>query len=490
MSLADMKDARAQVWRRLLSTSTPIQVKSIRIVESEIFEEQEISFGTATCIVGSHGLGKTLMLRLLESVFGFNSDIPPFVGGRKYGDPGIDPVTGVIEVTMSVAGELISQTVDLSAHEGVRAAAWEERLKVDFWPAFNSVAELASVFNWYFQNFGWNGTTVIRERHYKKSERVALAGILGRKYESVVESTILVDSRDENDWFAHRPYVTTTSGGRKADSGTFSLGELWVYQVFWEQGRLSPGCLYLLDEPESFLALRGHRPFIDEVARRALERKIQLVVATHSPQVLSRFPVENVRMCVRGSSGKIRLVQPESLEEVRRVVGIEEAVKTLALVEDALAGAVLSGIFGCLNVPLAGIEIVEVDGESNVIAGVRILSRSARVRVVGVLDADQRHQLKDSPGLLVLPGKADPEQELFGFALKEHVAVAAALGRSSDSLLAALDGHDFLPHQYWPRYLASRIGLNEQFVVNVLIQLWLEDPGVRAQALELAAALT
>ncbi|MEO3928643.1 hypothetical protein ABGB07_33000 [Micromonosporaceae bacterium B7E4] len=490
MRFAGETDARTRVWRRLLSTNPPIQVKSIRIIESEIFEEQEITLGAATCVVGSHGSGKTLLLRLLESVFGFGSDTPPFVGGRKYRRSSIRPVTGLVEVAVLAEDELIRSVVDLSLDEAARSAVWARLLPVDFWPTFNSAAELASDFDWYYQNFGWNPERCISERQFKASELAALKSIVGRRYESVQVRTILVDTQDEDDWYAQRPFVTAISEGRVADSGTLSLGELWVHQVFWDQARLDPGCLLLLDEPESFLALRGHRPFIDEVARRSLDRKLQLVVASHSPQVLSRFPVSNIRLCVRGPGGKIRVLEPESLAQVHQAVGMEAPLTALVLVEDALAAAVLSGIFGCLNVSSAGIEIVQVGGKDNLIAGVRILSESQRVRVLGVLDADQRPHIGRLSGLHALPGEVDPERELFGFASRKHMTVAAALGRSGDALLAAMDGHEFLDHQYWPRYLARQLGLDQQLVTNVLIRLWLEEPRIREQAIELIAALT
>ncbi|MFI8806304.1 ATP-dependent nuclease [Micromonospora chalcea] len=481
-------DERSRIWRRLLSTNPPIWVKSIRIVESDVFEEQEISFAPAMCVVGSHGSGKTLLLRLLEGVFGFDSETPPFIGARRY-SRGIQPVTGIVEIVVVIEDRIEKRVVDLSMDNKERFAVWSDLLDSNFWPTFNSAAELASNFNWYFQNFGWDASQILDERKFKASELTALRHILGKRYESVHVRTVLVDTNDEGDWYAKRPYVTAVSEGRPSDSGTFSLGELWVHQVLWEQARLEPGCLFLLDEPESFLALRGHRPFIDEVARRALERRIQLVVATHSPQVLMRFPVDAVRMCIRGAEGKIRVVRPESLEQVNQFVRMEIPVTTLVLVEDALAAAVLRGIFGHLNIAASAVDVVPAGGKDKLIAGVRALSASRRVRVVGVLDADQRAHVGTLEGLFALPGEADPEQELFKYALRERVAVAAALNRSEDALLAAIDGYEFLEHQYWPGYLARQLGMDQHLVTNLLIRLWLGDPLVRAQAIELAAAL-
>ncbi|MER7269225.1 hypothetical protein ABT344_13070 [Micromonospora carbonacea] len=462
----------------------------MRIIESEVFEEQVIELGSAICVVGSHGAGKTLLLRVIQAAFGFGSETPPFVGADEYAN--VDsPVVGVVELTVSVNGNEEKKVIDLSSPPGDRFEAWVTGGEQRIWPAYVSSAELANDFGWYYQQLPFHKEKSLSEQKFKPSELVALAGILGKKYDSVSMRTVVLDDMgdDRQNWYQQRPYVTARVAEREFDSTSFSLGELWVYQVLWEQGRMNPGCMFMLDEPESFLALRGHRPFVDEVARRALKDQLQLVVATHSPQVFSRFPLTNVRMCVRGSRGKIRVVEPESLVQVKRAVGLEIPVAVIVLVEDSFASEVLAGVLGCLNVSIADIEVVQAGGKANVIAGVRCLSGASRVRVVGVLDADQRDLADGSKGLFALPGKLDPEQELIGFAYANSEVVAASLGRSESSLLVALGGYEFFEHQRWIDVLAAQLGLDRRFVANVLIRLWCQQDDIRRQAVELAAVL-
>ncbi|MBE1492593.1 AAA family ATPase [Plantactinospora soyae] len=488
--VASENDARSRVWSRILATNPPQWIKSIRIIESEVFEEQVIELDSAICIVGSHGAGKTLLLRVIQAAFGFGGGTPPFVGAEGYGNVD-NPVVGVIELTVSVDGNEEKKVIDLAGSVDERFQAWATDGWQTNWPAYVSSAELANDFTWYYQELPHSKKRLLNEQRFKSSELVALAGILGKKYDSVSMWTVVLDSRSDDDesWYQQRPYVISKTAGRESDNTSFSLGELWVYQVLWEQGRLDAGSMFMLDEPESFLALRGHRAFIDEVARRALKGKLQLIVATHSPQVFSRFPLKNVRMCVRGSRGKIRVVEPESLVQVQRAVGLEIPVAVIVLVEDAFASLVLVGVLGCLNASIAGIEVVQAGGKDNVIAGVRCLSSASRVRVIGVLDADQRDFADSSNGLFLLPGKSDPEQELIGFAYGNSEAVAAALGRSETALLVALGGFEFFEHQRWPDVLATQLGLDLRFVTSVLIRLWCQQEDIRRQAFELAAVL-
>ncbi|WP_194822071.1 ATP-dependent endonuclease [Micromonospora sp. S-DT3-3-22] len=489
MNSASQQDARVKVWSRLMASNPPVWVKTVRVIESAVFERQEIHLEKATCIVGSHGAGKTLLLRLIEAALGSNSRTPPFVGGGSHFEPDVKPLTGVVELVLSVKGGSVSAVVDLSTPERERAAIWTKLLGPSHWPTFVSSAELANDFIWYYQQFSSGVDRPVRARDFTPAERTAVRAILGRTYDSIRMQTILLDGSDDGQWFSQGPYVTAVSDGVVADNTTFSLGELWVYRVLWELERLQPGCLFMMDEPESFLALRGHRPLVDEVARRALGGNLQLLIATHSPQVLSRFPVASVRVCVRGPGEKVVIMKAESSEQVRRIVGMEVPVETLILVEDEFAAFFLSEIFACLGLPVAGIEIVPAAGEGNVKSGVRALLRVSRIRVFGVLDADQRHLADESKNLYSLPGEFDPEKEILDFALKNHVSVAGALGRTPESLLAALDGHLFLDHQYWPRRLAVDLGLDQRYVTSVLVRLWLQQPDRRQQAHELAVAL-
>ncbi|WP_189050870.1 AAA family ATPase [Micromonospora sonchi] len=342
-----------------------------------------------------------MLLRLIEAALGHNSRTPPFVGGGSHFEPDVKPLTGVVELVLSVKGEPVSAVVDLSVAEHERAAIWAELLGPSHWPTFVSSAELANDFIWYYQQFSFGMDRPVYARDFTPAERTAVRAILGKTYDSIRMQTILLDGSDDEQWFSQGPYVTAVSGGAVADNTTFSLGELWVYRVLWELERLQPGCLFMMDEPESFLALRGHRPFVDEVARRALGGNLQLLIATHSPQVLSRFPAANVRVCVRGPGGKVVVMKAESSEQVRSIVGMEVPVETLILVEDDFAASFLSEVFACLGLPVAGIEIVPAGGEGNVKSGVRSLLRASRIRVFGVLDADQK-------------GSADESKKLYG----------------------------------------------------------------------------
>ncbi len=479
------QDPRVRVWNRLRTTPPSVFVQSIRVTQSDAFEPQEIRLSPATCIVGSHGTGKTVLLRALEAAFGYSGQEPPFVGDPGYSRQGIEPVTGIFEVGISSGSALSTRTVNLADSPQSRAEVWTEGVTSTHEVAFVSSARVASDWGFLFQDIS-SAKKYAEEgakRQYRPVELSAIRNILGKSYESAHVQTIPLDDH------LHVAYVTIKINGATIDSTKLSLGEFWVHQVFWELDQLAPGSLFLLDEPESFLSVRGHRPFIDEVARRCLERDLQLVVATHSPELLSRFAMQDIRMCMRGSSGKIRVVQPERLTQIHMNVGIEIPIKTLVLVEDAFAVDVLRAILGQLNVPLGAIEIAAAGGKDPVKAGVRALASVRGIRCLGVLDADQKGQVKDESNILTLPGSDEPEHELLKAAHAQLNAVASLLGRSPEALLLAVNDCEFLDHQYQPARLAQSLGLDEGFVLTALVRAWLQNSSIGDEARRLASKI-
>ena len=85
MNALEGLDRRLKVWRRLLGTVAPCEVKAITIVESSVFAPQRIELARVVAFIGLHGTGKTLLLCMLESAFGHINygAAPPFIKGDE-----------------------------------------------------------------------------------------------------------------------------------------------------------------------------------------------------------------------------------------------------------------------------------------------------------------------------------------------------------------------------------------------------------------------
>lgn len=483
-------DKRVKAWNHLLSSTALFQIESVRIIESDVFEPQIISFPRAVAIVGLHGTGKTLLLRMIEAAFGYvyqSQGLPPVF--RNYPPPpqGMRepiPINGIVEVNIKTPTGPASRVVDLSEPPAERREVWGKELydlySVWYLGALEAFTDLAYTFQEY-------QTAVEQERtswELTASDLNAARNILGRSYGRLSLDTAEIDD-------AEMPYFHGLYRSREIDISSMSNGELWVHYVNWWLHSIDKGNLTLIDEPETFLAARGRRPLIDQIAQHALRNEMQLMVATHSPEVLARFPIDKIRVCVMGENG-IRVITPTSLAQIQDIVGMNSPVRALALVEDRLAEQLLQAIFARYDVTLTReVEIISVGGSEEVIAGLRILRNSKQLTVIGVLDGDQEgkwiSRVAPHNGLLLyLPGHGNPEQELISAARREASWIAGIVGRTVSDVEMAINSCYDLDHQYQLSYLASQLGQPEAALIFVLTQAWLRDTQVSNHAENLA----
>ncbi|WP_157172460.1 ATP-dependent nuclease [Nocardia pneumoniae] len=494
-------DKRTRNWRAISHLPAVLQVRRVKVLESNILAPQEIVFDRINAIVGAHGSGKTLLLRMLEAAFGDSIHYgytPPLFNSAHRID---NEISGVLEVTIVLHGEEHTRRVDLLSNAAARMAIWKDLIGSRSSPRVSAVPTLLSEISYILQDLRSDfkdGLHDSVEYKYKKAEIAAVKSILGKEYSNVTVYGI-PDGAEEpyKSWLS--PYFIACEK-TNIDSSQMSLGELWVhYLIGWDRLQVSAFNLEdmaeprLIDEPETFLAMRGHRPLVDELVRSSLDLENQLIIATHSPKVLSRFPLEYVRMCIPGPNG-ILVVRPTSYTQVHDTLGVDFFVKATILVEDEFAAAVLQSICGELDPFLPReIDIVPAGGESEVVAGVRILERSKSMSCIGVLDGDLRNDHKKKRGrassIYHLPGSMSPEQELTSTATMMAYSVAESLGRTVADVYTALSACSSLDHQYWISKLASMLGRSEQQVIQVLVKLWLENPRVAEQAKELLAVI-
>lgn len=477
-------DQRAKRWEQLLTTRAPFEVTHLRIVESNVFVPQLIKIPRVLAVVGRHGTGKSLLLRTIEAAFTCTNgdNFPPFVGDEDRWTEEAS-IEGIVEVTLSTPNGVEVRRVNLSESCERRAMVWEGGAGGSFdvlygspLIAFSMLGQLYQEYRHVHQHDGQ-----ANEWRLSSAELKALCNILGRRYDNVT-----VRSADLGDGY-EVPYVKAILNSKDFDSASMSQGELWVHYVLsWLlQGNAREANLVLLDEPEAFLATLAHRPFIDEVARKALLKRLQLVVATHSPDVLARFPLDSIRMCVQVDN-RIRIIEPESFVQVRNSIGIDTPVRALVLVEDDLAKHLLGQLFAHYDPSLATeSEIVSVSGESEVIAGLRVLRRSKRLKILGVLDGDQRPSVPLQNQILFLPGTKSPEEELLSSATSEVSWVAKMMHRSADDVIAAISSCQSLDHQYQLSALARQFGQTESAVIFILVRAWLRKSEIKRSAQKL-----
>ncbi|MGA4994720.1 ATP-dependent nuclease [Nonomuraea bangladeshensis] len=413
---------------------------------------------------------------MIEALFGYSTP--------AYASPDLGRVSGTFRVKLACPDGLIERTIDLQASEADRAEQWNLENGCPIVAYYTAPTNAFSEINFLTDNFAILDEQY--ERGATKAELDAIRNILGRSYERLTYRTHTKEYQGHSEWYA--VYVTGLESGREVDSFMMSQGESWVHHVlgYFLSHQLGDEDLALLDEPETFLAQSAQRPLIDQVAREILKKNSQLIIDTHSFEVLNRFPLESIRVCVR-VDGKIHVIRPSGYSIIKDAIGIESPVRALVLVEDRFAMDLLRSLFSIYDVALnRDTEIVNCGGESHVRQGIRSLSAARRVPCIAVLDGDQNDGTGASgdhlEAIYYLPGKFAPERELLDSVLKNGVFFSHLSGRTMSDILGAVDACAQLDHQYQIEKFASYLDIARESAIDQLVRSWLQTPEIESQA--------
>jgi len=487
-------DPRIKRWNQLAKTDAPFQIRSVKIIESNVFASQTVKLERMIALIGLHGTGKSLFLRMIEAAFGYVAPVysPPFLKGNNHMvlQSNVPAPEGTVEISLKTPSRIVTHTIDLSEPAETRAKLWKRDTGDSFRAWYADPIGAFNEFSYMYDNYDFTSSCTVSEaeQEVSRSGLDVLRNILGRRYDRVTVRSARVDDELE------MPFISAYIGSKKFDNTVMSQGELWAHYTNWFLGSESDrGHLALLDEPEAFLASQGRRPLIDHIARLALSNDRQFMIGTHSPEMLARFPLTHVRMCVPSDLGT-RVVTPQSLVQVHDCVGIETPIRSLALVEDDLAKILLSAIFSRFDIALTReVEIIPVGGAPEVLSGHRIMSKAERISCVAVLDGDQSiNGSATTSGIdaaFFLPGAMPPEDQLIASTLGSLPLASEMIGSHPDQIFTAINSCRYLDHQYLLRRIAEQLGQSEPVLTQVLVQIWLLQPAISREAETLAAKI-
>lgn len=465
-------DARARVWEQCAADAT--QLIRLDVDASPVFIDGGTTFQTVTAVVGVHGAGKSYLLHMVESAlpgWQVKYNLPPYgpeqfqLGGayrlRLRNDDGA-------ESTLDVSRPTASSTVKQ------QPGGWE----VTYLSAFTVQSEL----DYFAQNyFNQTELTGLR-RKLKVTDLDALAVITGHRYERLE----YWDADSSVDWF---PWIRGERNGRQVNSLTMSASEFWVHYILLIIREAGRGQIILIDEPETFLAPPGHRPFIDEIARLTLASGCQTIIATHSEAIIRRMPPSCLRLLTSTPGGTRIDTVSEAQSALRALTRSRSCITGLILVEDNFAASIVRAVLRRFaSHRLEEYDVIATAGHGEVRAGVRVMSKSSRLRVVGVLDGDQ-YEPDLPPNLLLLPG-GHPEEDVMTAMTLELESVASDLGVTPIQLRLAVEASRFTHHQHMFAQLALHLpGLSVERIQEVAIEQWMRDLKHAAHAEDLATAI-
>jgi predicted ATPase len=482
-------DRRLRVWERLEQVAD-YGINNLTVEYSPVLAPQDVCLGQLTVLTGTHGVGKSYLLRSIAALLprGYGHPMgPPFFNRSG---PDVGTLKGRYTASYLNKQTSHSWSVDLE-HLNREGEPFGELGDEAPWTRYVEPSLMFLEYSILFQSYASfvkNDSSRALDPP-RREELEYLRDILGRRYETFAWREIDTEPGINSDayWL---PHIEATVDGRTITSAQMSSGELWVHYVLWSLRNAGPEQVVLIDEPESFLSPAGHRPFLDEIARLTLATKAQTIVATHSAAMIARAPASMIRVLTPGPAGA-RIVRPISPSSALRMLGHDPGLAGVVLVEDALARSIMQAFLARIDNQLAHrVDIIDSGGKDKALAAARVLARSSKLGVCVVLDGDQRAASIGEPGICVnyLPGN-EPDNALMASIVASPSRLAERIAVNPDDVVMALDALRFQPHQYWFSQLASSLGLSEGDLVSHLIHLWLEDDAVHAEAAQIIRSI-
>jgi predicted ATPase len=304
--------------------------------------------------------------------------------------------------------------------------------------------------------------------------RERLSHVLGRNYSKARFATSDVDKKRqvgllEREWGELSQYHQ-------------GAGEDATLDLFRTLQGIPPHSLLLVDEVEASLHPRAQRRLVRFLLWLARQRRIQVILSTHSPYVLQELPQEARILLLPGPQG-LSVVYGVSAEFAMSRLDDEIHPEVHLFVEDRDAEILLREILASSveSAKLLNRVAINPVGPANVVAMLGALGKSGKLpyRSAAIVDGDHT-----DPNCLALPGALAPERVIYSeLKAKGWPNLSHRFGIGAGTLLTALEDAMLEPdHHKWNAKVGDQILKSSVSVWEVLTNEWCRsclDPHAR-----------
>lgn len=294
--------------------------------------------------------------------------------------------------------------------------------------------------------------------------RARLSHVLGRNYTKARFATSNVDAKRQ-------------IGLLEREWGELSqfhqgAGEDSTLDLFRTLQGLPENSLLLVDEVEASLHPRAQRRLTRFLLWLARQRRVQIILTTHSPFVLQELPQEARILLLPGPQG-LSVVYGVSPEFAMSRLDDEVHPDLHVFLEDREAEMLLREILASSEETAPLLHRIETSpvGASNVVAMLGALAKSGKLpyKAVSIVDGDYSDK-----NCLSLPGKLAPEQMVYA-ELKEKgwPNLPGRFGVGAGTLLTALEDAMLEPdHHRWNAKVGDQVLKSSKSVWEILANEW------------------
>lgn len=437
-----------------------LQMVSISGLRGWTGQSVEFNF-PVVAVVGENGSGKSTLLKTAASVYDQQENSKQFYPSTFFVNTVWDKIRGVnleyrIKRGSNIESYKISKVVErwrLPKRQPMRPVYVldiSRTLPLDASAGYARIARLAA--------------SEIESSEINDEFRARLSHVLGRQYKRARFATSDVDAKRQ-------------VGLLQREWGELSqfhqgAGEDATLDLFRVLQGLPNYSLLIIDEVEASLHPRAQRRLIRFLLWFARQRRIQIVLSTHSPYVLEELPQEARILLLPGPQG-LSVVYGISPEFAMSRLDDEVHPDIHIFVEDRDAEIWLREILASSSrgSEILGRVLISAVGPANVVGLLGDLGRNGKLpyRSIAILDGDHQHQ-----SCLNLPGSLAPEREVFNDLLANGWPnLPDRFGVGAGTLFSALEDAMLDPdHHRWTALVGDRVLKSSTSVWETLCREW------------------
>jgi hypothetical protein len=224
------------------------------------------------------------------------------------------------------------------------------------------------------------------------------------------------------------------------------------------------------------------------IARACDEKGLWVIITTHSPTIISRIPLEHLRLLVRDGE-KVIISESGRRHQFAEILGGGIGYRGVMLVEDETAVDMTIALLDELSPDmLRQFEIIACGSTSNLSVAMKSFPKTKGwFNLVGVYDGDQQGKVNETDlqwPVAYLPGSAGPE-DLLRKSLNADGAIdflAGEVRRPRAEIAIALEATAGLENHDWLIEFAKGLAITKRDLVRCLTRVWLSSAEARASA--------
>lgn len=455
-----------RIQEQFVGGQWPKFLQSVSIDGLRNWTKEEVSFNfPITAIVGENGSGKSTLLKAAACAYDGDGHTTTFYPTSFFQNTPWEVVSDVrLEYKFQHGNTLRDYSISKSsarwsypknkARRNVYFLDISRTLPIDATIGYGRIAKL--------------GQSEIRTTQIDDTHREMLSYILGRDYNS---ARFAVSDVDEN-----REVGLLQFGGTEISQFHQGAGEDATLDLVKNLQSVPDTSLILIDEIENSLHPKAQRRLIRKFLALSRQKRLQIIVSTHSPYILQELPLQ-ARVLLARNSGEVNAIYNVSTEFAMSQVDEEVHPELYVLVEDKEARDLLREILTNSNPDREVLQRIQIlpAGAANVLKSIGPNLANDKLPFKGVcfVDADET----GFSGCKVLPGDNAPEVDVFqGLKKLNWANLDTDFQHGSGELFAWLDECTLEPdHHRWTAIIGDKLRLSKEIVWNTMCKSWVKN---------------